>query len=92
MCDYFEYTRSAYYKSLKERESSCFTESLILDMVHRERRLQPRLGVKKLYWMLREDIRDVSPHLGRDKFFSLLRKHGLLVERSVNCDNGFFNG
>jgi transposase InsO family protein len=54
---------------------------MILDLIHCERRLQPRLGGKKLYWMLREDIHQISPHIGRDKFFSLLRKHDLLVER-----------
>ena len=81
MCDYFQYTRAAYYKSLKEQESACFSESLVIGMVHRERRLQPRLGVKKLYWILGDDLHQVLPHLGRDKFFSLLRRYDLLVER-----------
>jgi transposase InsO family protein len=50
-------------------------------MVRRERCLQPRLGGKKLYWMLGSDIRAIYPHFGRDKFFSLLRENDLLVER-----------
>jgi transposase InsO family protein len=50
-------------------------------MIHRERGLQPRLGGKKLYWLLREDIHLIAPHFGRDKFFCLLRQHDLLVER-----------
>ena len=81
MCSYFGYSRAAYYKSLKEQETVCFSESLILDMVRRERHLQPRLGGKKLYWMLGSDIHGMVPHFGRDKFFSLLRKYDLLVER-----------
>jgi transposase InsO family protein len=81
MCGYFRYSRSAYYKSLVVREKGVLSESLILDMVLRERRLQPRLGGKKLYWMLSADISSISPHFGMDKFFSLLREHDLLVAR-----------
>jgi len=81
MCDYFHYTRSAYYKSLHGEEKSVFSEAMIIELIQRERHLQPRLGCKKLYWMLRKDIHEISPHFGRDKFFGLLRQHGLLVER-----------
>jgi hypothetical protein len=81
MCRYFQYTRAAYYKSLQSDERVVFSDAMILDLIHRERRLQPRLGGRKLYWLLREDIHQISPHIGRDKFFSLLRKHDLLVER-----------
>jgi len=81
MCGYFGYSRSAYYKSLRVQENEILSESLILDMVRRERCLQPRLGGKKLYWMLGSDIRSIFPHFGRDKFFSLLRRNDLLVER-----------
>lgn len=81
MCDYFQYTRAAYYKSLKEQEAESFSETLILDMVHQERHIQPRLGGKKLYWMLRSDIHSINPHFGRNKFFDFLRRYDLLVKR-----------
>jgi transposase InsO family protein len=54
---------------------------MIVDLINRERHLQPRLGGRKLYFMLRSDIHQIAPHFGRDKFFSLLRKYNLLVER-----------
>jgi transposase InsO family protein len=81
MCNYFEYTSSAYYKSLQVAEKDYFTEQMSIDLVLRERRIQPRLGGKKLYFMLRSDIQKIDPHFGRDKFFDLLRTHDLLVER-----------
>ena len=81
MCSYFGYSRAAYYKSLRSQISGSFSETLILDLVHSERRLQPRLGGKKLYWMLCSDIHQIAPDFGRDKFFDLLRRHHLLVER-----------
>lgn len=50
-------------------------------MVHKERYLQPRLGGKKLYWLLSSSIHEVAPHFGRDKFLTLLGSHDLLVSR-----------
>ena len=49
ICVYFHFSRAAYYKSLRVQEKEVLSESLILDMVLRERCLQPRLGGKKLY-------------------------------------------
>ena len=74
MCDYFHYTRAAYYKSLKEQEAESFSEALVLDMVRQQRRQQPRIGGKKLYFMLSSDIHSINPHLGRNKFFDFCVK------------------
>jgi transposase InsO family protein len=53
-------------------------------MVQRERRLQPRLGGRKLYFLLSDSIHEIDPNFGRDKFFDLLRKYKLLVEPRRN--------
>ena len=82
MCAYFHYSRAAYYKSESENATSVFSETMILELVHRERHHQPRIGGKKLYWLLKSDIHRIAPHLGSDSFFRLLRKHALLVERN----------
>jgi transposase InsO family protein len=55
-------------------------ETVILDLVREQRRLMPRLGGKKLYCLLRDDLHKAGK-VGRDKFFSILRHNGLLVER-----------
>jgi transposase InsO family protein len=81
MCRYFNYTRAAYYKSIKVGEKTLISESLIMDLVQQERRHQPRLGGKKLYFMLHSAIHGIDRHFGRDKFFNFLRNHDLLVER-----------
>lgn len=81
LCRYFHYTRSGYYKSLFHQEQEIMSEALILEMIHRARQLQPRLGGKKLYWMLGSSIHQIHPHFGRDKFFKLLGRHDLLVAR-----------
>jgi transposase InsO family protein len=81
LCDYFQYTRSAYYKSLNDRCATALAESVVIEMVQQERHLQPRLGGKKLYYLLADDIHRMSPHFGRDKFFDLSGRHDLLVKR-----------
>ena len=52
----------------------------------------PRLGGKKLYHVLREDIETMGLKLGRDRFFDVLREAGMLVEgrrRSTRTTNSF---
>lgn len=55
--------------------------NLLLSNVKSIRREQTKLGTKKVYWELREEIRKCGRGFGRDKFFDLLRKHDLLVKR-----------
>jgi len=62
------------------RECSNLEEHIIIDMVRNKRRLMPRLGGKKLYHLLSEDLEEVGK-IGRDKFFDILRRNDLLVER-----------
>ena len=45
------------------------------------RRYQPRIGGKKLHKLLKVDLAKLEGCIGRDKFFDILRKHGLLVKR-----------
>ena len=50
-------------------------------MVQRVRRTNKRMGGKKLYGLLANDIHDIDPAMGRDKFFDLLGRWELLVKR-----------
>ncbi len=80
MCSYFQITRQGFYKSLKRSSNKSLEEDLVLNMVASVRRYQPRVGGKKLYLHLYSDLQKIGK-IGRDKFFSILRKHSLLVER-----------
>lgn len=81
LCIFFGVTRQAYYKGLKQREHEAVQEELIIKLVQQVRRSNKKMGGKKLYWLLREDIHGIDASMGRDKFFSLLRECGLLVQR-----------
>jgi transposase InsO family protein len=38
------------------------------------------MGTRKLYWLLKAVMKENSIKMGRDKFFAVLRSHGLLVK------------
>jgi putative transposase len=54
---------------------------LVLEMVRAERKYQPRLGVRKLYYLIQVELKAAGVKMGRDRLFEELRKAGLLVER-----------
>ena len=81
MCSYFGYSRSGYYKSLGVTTTVAFQEDLVIRLVEDIRRYQPRIGGKKLYKLLKTDLDKLKSHMGRDKFFDILRKRKMLVKR-----------
>ena len=52
----------------------------MVSLVARERRLQPRLGVRKLHGLLGGELAQAGVEIGRDRFFEVMRDHGLLVQ------------
>ncbi len=79
LCAYFGITRQAFYKSKKQVEKQALREDLVVKLVQEERRVQPRLGGKKLYHLLKSDLSEIGK-IGRDKFFKILGQNDLLVE------------
>jgi putative transposase len=73
-------SRQNYYERRKERQRRDVDEGLIVELVGRERRLQPRLGGRKLHRMLEKELAQAGVKVGRDKFFEVLGKRGLLLE------------
>ena len=54
---------------------------LVLALVRAEREDQPRLGGRKLYFLIAPELKAAGVKLGRDRLFEELGKVGLLVER-----------
>ena len=73
-------SRQNFYKSRKHRARRTVDEVLVRELVKSERRVQPRLGGVKLHVMLREQLEEAGVHLGRDRFFEVLRHQDLLLE------------
>jgi putative transposase len=76
-------TRQNYYKQRRQRERRQVDDELIVQLVCRERALQPRLGGRKLLHLLRVDLAQAGVKIGRDRFFQVLGDHELLMERAV---------
>jgi transposase InsO family protein len=74
-------SRQNYYATRRQRQRRTVDEELVMELVKRERRSQPRLGTRKLLHMLQGDLEEAAVRIGRDRLFELLRDNGLLVER-----------
>ncbi|GAA4105791.1 IS3 family transposase [Mucilaginibacter panaciglaebae] len=74
LCGLLGYSSQAYYQNNRQTEKRTFKQEEMIQQVLEHRRLQPRLGTRKLLELM-------QPEMGRDAFFELLRHNGLLVRR-----------
>lgn len=74
-------TRQNYYKQRKQRQRQAIDKALVLELVKRERRLQPALGGRKLMVLLEDELAIADALIGRDRFFKLLSENNLLIQR-----------
>jgi putative transposase len=72
-------SRQNYYAARRLRQRRQIDEEMILELVKRERQLQPRLGGRKLLHLLHADFSEAGVSIGRDRFFELLAESDLLV-------------
>jgi len=72
-------SRQNYYAARRLRRRREVDEAFMVELVRRERRLQPRLGGRKLLYLLRGELREAGVVVGRDRFFEVLAEHDLLV-------------
>lgn len=88
-------SRQNYYKLRNVRRHKAVEEDLIINLVCRQRCLQPKLGGRKLMYMLNKEFVKAGISIGRDRFFGLLFRHKLLIERkksyhrTTNSRHGF---
>lgn len=86
VCRRLGMARQNYYAGRKRRQRRQVDEDLVVELVRGERRLQPRIGTRKLRVLLREPLVQAGVRLGRDRFFEVLRGQGMLLapKRSQN--------
>ena len=81
LCRRVGMSRQNYYARRRQRAARAIDAELVLNLVRAERRVQPRLGTRKLRHMLKGAMGAAGVALGRDRFFGLLRAEDLLVGR-----------
>jgi transposase InsO family protein len=80
LCEKVCMSRQNYYKGKRMRKTRTINDELIVSLVRQERALQPRLGGRKLYYLLKPKLEEEGVLIGRDRFFALLSRNGLLLE------------
>ena len=76
-CTLFGIDRQVYYRKIKRRIIKQDKAKLVVKMVIEIRTQMPRIGSKKLYYLLNNDLKMLK--IGRDKFIDILRANHLLI-------------
>jgi putative transposase len=78
-CSLFGYTKQAYYKCSTGSQHRVIKEQQAQEAVLQIRRQMPRVGTRKLHFMLKDQFKTGQIKVGRDKLFALLGEQGLLI-------------
>ncbi len=81
LCGLFGKTRNAFYEHQRRATAQALLDGLVLALVADIREALPRLGTRKLYFLLLPQLGEHAPRVGRDYLFALLAGHGLLIRR-----------
>ena len=81
VCELTNMTPQNYYARRTAWRRREVDVELMLELVRVQRKEQSRLGVRKLYYLIRGELKAAGVKLGRDRLFEELAKVGLLVER-----------
>jgi transposase InsO family protein len=81
LCGMFGYSRQSYYKRQARLEKQAFEATVIINLVKDVRKVIPRIGGRKLHFMLQTELEAHQIKIGRDALFELLGAHGLLMSR-----------
>ncbi len=79
LCARVGMSRQNYYAARCLRQRREVDEGMIVELVKRERRMQPRLGGRKLLHLLSPELVEAGVNVGRDRFFEVLAEADLLV-------------
>ncbi len=78
-CQHYGITRQAYYKQTKALTAKAAKASAVVQLVRNQRLKLPKLGTRKLYYVLTPYLEQMQIKLGRDGLFDVLRGGNMLV-------------
>lgn len=76
-CGLLGVSRQVYYRSCKSRKQKQNKAQQVLALVQPIRMNMPRIGFRKLYYLLNKPLREL--HVGRDKFLAILKANHMLI-------------
>jgi putative transposase len=90
-CRLFGISRQAIYRQearCLEREKELLA---VRQLVEKQRRVMPRLGTRKLYFLLEQSFAENGIKIGRDAFFAYLKREQMLVKPMKNYTRTTFS-
>jgi putative transposase len=79
VCRLLGFSRQAYYKHKTDRLYRQQELLQVRDLVMRIRGKMPRIGTRKLFFLIQDDLRVMGIKMGRDLLFEFLRAEHLLI-------------
>lgn len=76
----FGLSRQSYYKNKTSRIKRNADLIIVRDMVMRIRCKMPRIGTRKLYYLIKDELNILHIKIGRDVLFNFLRAEHLLIK------------
>ena len=80
-CRHLGFSKQAYSKFRHHREDQAERDRQIIGKVLSVRRHLPRLGTRKLYYMLKDEFVEAHLSVGRDKLFEVLRAKRMFITK-----------
>ncbi len=81
MCRLFGKTRHALYDHLWRKQDANVKEDIVLQLVQNIRMKLPRIGTRKLLFLLQPELTSHGIDIGRDALFDLLAEHKMLIRQ-----------
>jgi len=81
LCRLFGKTRHAHYDHLWRSRNESLKEEIILQLVYEIRQSLPRLGTRKMLFLLQPELASHRIEVGRDYLFDLFDAHKLLIRQ-----------
>jgi putative transposase len=88
-------SRQGYYQQIKRESRKQLESHILFEKIQEVRKDLPRVGGRKLHYMLKDELRELGIKMGRDCFFEWLGKEGLLIRprkqyvRTTNSNHPF---
>ncbi|WP_435254505.1 IS3 family transposase [Tenacibaculum sp. A30] len=83
-CRLFEISRQGFYQSIMRENTRRAKRSKIKPLVLKIRMQMPRIGTRKLYYLLKDEFNNQEIKIGRDALFDYLRSESMLIKPKKN--------
>lgn len=77
-CELLGLSRQVYYRAIKSKQKRQAIASQVVDLIRSIRMEQPRIGTKKLYYILKQPLQELG--VGRDRLFTILKANRMLIK------------